>query len=508
MTESPIPDTIIIGSGVAGLSAALHLAERGLKPLVLEADPRFVGGRLAGGETVDVNGWSFRLEHGVHGIWSQYRNLQAMLARHNLRPVFVPAEEELWIYRSLGVLRSAHVGSALRRSIFPAPLHYLQLFLRPSFLMTIDVRDWLKLFHVWSVLIMAVGIDPFGEDQPLIGHNLGEYIRQWSPALRAFLIGLARNGLSTHADEIPLAGFLAFLRFYTILRRDAWAFSYLPADGGTSVCEPLAARVQTLGGQILLGKRVDKITGRVDDWTVHSGEETFAAKNVILAVDAAAASFIIRNSFGENDLFFPRSMANSIIRLWFDRAPKAGPEGGIFTGEFVMHNFFWLERIYAPYRAWHAATGGSAIELHIYGPQATLDQPDALLLAQTISEFYRAYPELRGHLIHQHIQHNAAVHTLPALGPKDKHLGVETPWDGLFCAGDWVRDPLPSFFLERACATGIKAANAVLAAHHLPAWPLAEYLPPEPFAGWVQKLMVDGRKRRLKKKSAGRETSA
>ncbi len=494
-------DTIIVGSGIAGLSAALHLAERGLKPLVLEADPRFVGGRLAGGETIDVGGWSFRLEHGVHGIWSQYRNLQAMLARHNLRPLFVPAEEELWIYRDVGGVRSARVGTAIRRSLFPAPLHYLQLFLRPGFLFTIDVRDWLKLMHVWSVLIMSVGIDPFGEDQPLEGHMLGEYIGKWSPALRAFMTGLARNGLSTHPDEIPLAGFLAFLRFYTILRRDAWAFSYLPGDGGSEVTEPLAARVQALGGQIQLGKRVTRLEeGQL--WRVATGEQTFTAKNVILAVDSAAAAAILKNSFGANELFFPRSLSNSIVRLWFERAPRPGPEGGMFTGDFVMHNFFWLERMYAPYRKWHTATGGSAIELHIYGPQATLDQPDALLLTQVITDVYRAYPELRGHLIHQHIQRNAAVHTLPALGPKERHLGVVTPWPGLFCAGDWVRDPLPSFFLERACGTGIKAANAVLSTRGLDPWPLVDYLPPEAFAGWIEKLMVGGRLRRKERRRA------
>jgi len=95
--------------------------------------------------------------------------------------------------------------------------------------MVMDVRDLLRMFHVWSLLIMAVGVDPFAEDQPMEGLMLGDYIGKWSPALRAFFTGLARNGLSTHADEIPLAGFLAFLRFYTLLRRDAWAFPTCPA---------------------------------------------------------------------------------------------------------------------------------------------------------------------------------------------------------------------------------------------------------------------------------------
>src|SRR5215208_4799357 len=93
-------DAIIIGGGIAGLSAAVHLAERGLKPLILEADEKFIGGRLAGGEMIQVGKYSFRLEHGVHGIWSPYRNLQAMLARHQLQPMFVPAQEENWIYKT------------------------------------------------------------------------------------------------------------------------------------------------------------------------------------------------------------------------------------------------------------------------------------------------------------------------------------------------------------------------------------------------------------------------
>jgi len=490
-----INDTIVIGGGMAGLSAALHLAERGLKPLILEADARFVGGRLAGAGEVQVNGWKFRLEHGVHGIWSPYRNLQTMLARHALRPVLVPAQEERWFYRDPAGVRSARVGNAIRHSLFPAPFHYFQMFLRADVPMIFDLRDAFRMFNILSVLFMAVGMDPFGEDEPLAGQMLSDSIGKWSPALQAFFTGLARNGLPTQMNEIPLSGFRAFLRFYTVLRRDAWAFSYLPGDGGTTVAEPLAKRVESLGGQIRLGKRVDRLVSQAGIWNVWCGQESFAASNVILAVDAAAADSIFKNSFGKQGLYFPRSLANAVVRLWFDRRPKPGPEGGMFTGNFVMHNFFWLERMYAPYRAWSKATGGSAIEMHIYGPQEKLDLPDALLLTESITDFYRAYSALRGHLISQHLQRNAAVHTLPSLGPKESHPGIRTRWPGLFCAGDWVRDLLPAFFLERACATGIKAANAVLTGRGLAPWPLVAYLPPEPLAGWIEQVMLRARKR-------------
>ena len=495
-------DTIIIGGGIAGLSAALHLAERGLKPLVLEADPKFIGGRLAGGETVTVGGHSFRLEHGVHGIWSQYRNLQAMLARHNLRPVFVPAQEENWVYKEGSHIGMTAVGSAIRYSIFPAPLHYLQLFLRGGFLWMLDIRDWASLFNVWGGLIMAVGIDPFGENQPMEGMTLGDMTRKWSPALKAFFLGLARNGLSSHPDSVSVSGFIAFLRFYTLLRRDAWMFSYLPDNGGTSVCEPLSAKVTQLGGRVRLGCRVKRVAKVGEMWRVTwdtaEGEESALARDIILATDPKNARGILRESFGKSvdGLFFPRALSNAVIRLWFDGKPHRTAEAGIFTGEFTIHNYFWLDRLYDPYRRWSRETDGSALEVHVYGPPETLAEPDAVLLTRAIRDVEQAFPELKGHRIGQHLQRNPETHTLPAVGPKDKYLGIETPWENLFCAGDWVRHPAPSFFLERACLTGIEAANAVLVSRGLQKFALVEYLPAEPFVAWIERLMRRGRERR------------
>ncbi|MDX9991873.1 MAG: FAD-dependent oxidoreductase [Anaerolineales bacterium] len=500
--------TIIIGAGLAGLTAALHLAERGLKPLVLESAER-VGGRLAGGEEISINGATFRLEHGVHGIWSPYRNFNAMLARNNLRPVLVPANDETWIYRHHGFTNLAYIGKSIRRSFIPAPFHYLNLFLNPRFLWALDIRDWLHLFHVWAGLVFALGVDPLVENQPLAGLTLGGLTRNWSPALRAMFEGLARNALSADPQEVPLSGFLAFLRFYTLLRRDAWVFSYLPEEGGASVTEPLAARIQALGGEIRLNTPVDRLRVEAQGWAVQSGGQVFAADQLILAVESKAAQSLLAplacglppiSDEAEAGLFFPRSTSNAVIRFWFSAKPQRGTEAGMFSGDFSGHNFFWLDQIYNRYRRWGRETGGSALEIHIYGPPAVLAQPDALLLAQILQEVNSVWPELRGARLGQHLQRNDETHTLPAVGPAERHLGTLTPWPGLFCAGDWVRHPSPSFFLERAVVTGIAAANEVLKRDAKPEWALVAGLPAEPLAAGIEKLMRRGRQRIKKKR--------
>jgi isorenieratene synthase len=500
------PAVIILGGGLAGLTAALHLAECGCAPLLLEAAPR-CGGRVAGGDSVSLeyagSQWEFPAEHGIHGLWGQYHNLRAMLERHAILPELVPARYEEWLHGEAGRVRHAEAGSMVRRSPVPAPLHYLGLLARPRFLAMLTPADVLALPRVAGSLYLALAYDPLCEPAPLEGRTLDSFFDKWPPRLRAFIAALMRSGLAAHPADVPLGGFLAFLRFYTLLRRDAWAFDYLPTDAGSSLIEPLQRAIESHGGRIRLNTRVEALERTAQGWCVHwqspAGTGTSTSAHLVLALDAPAARELLsacpETVAAAAELHWPAGLATGIVRLWFSRAPQRRAESGICSGDFTIDNFFWLQRFQLPCIEWHHATGGALVEAHIYGPAETLEQPDAVLLARAATDILRAYPELRGHLIRQTIQRNPATHTRFSIGADSRYLAVESPWPGVSCCGDWLRFSHPALFLERACVTGIAAANHVLAAQGREPFALLPASSPEAPAAWLEAALRAVRRR-------------
>jgi oxygen-dependent protoporphyrinogen oxidase len=74
----PDPDVLVIGGGIAGLSAGLRLADRGLSPLVLEAAGR-VGGRMT---TDRIEGYS--IDTGVTLLGNRFAAMRELVARLGL----------------------------------------------------------------------------------------------------------------------------------------------------------------------------------------------------------------------------------------------------------------------------------------------------------------------------------------------------------------------------------------------------------------------------------------
>ncbi len=498
MTDTP---PVIVGAGIAGIVAALHLAERGLRPLLLEANSQQAGGRLVGGKDVvlEVAGqpYHFPGEHGIHAVWGQYRNLQRLLAQYGLLAGLVPCQGQEWLYGEAGRVQRAELGSAVIRSRIPAPFHSLSLFLRPRFLAMLRPSDLLFLPVVAATVLFAVGMDPIREELPLRGKTMADLTGDWPPRLQAFIAALGRSGLTDDPAGVPLSGFLIFLRFYTLLRRDSQAFAFFPTDPYSYMLTPWLDRIRALGGTVQLGATVRELTPTGGGWAVRweptAGGEPggcHTASAVVLATDAPATLRLLAacSELGDTSyLRLPAGLPTGTIRLWWSREPRPGAEAGLVSGEFVIDNFFWLDRFQPVFHAWATATGGSACEVQIYGPPGVLDLPEAVLLARVISDVERAYPELRGSLVHGVAWRNPPVHTLFQMGNAAEHLGTVTPWPGLYACGDWVRHPSPALYLERATVTGLAAANALLADCGLDPFPILSPDAPEPaarLAGW------------------------
>ena len=80
-----MPNVIIVGTGIAGMSAALRLAERGYKVTIYEQND-FVGGKFRAVEWKDTKAFH---EHSYHMFLNWYHNFFEIADTIGVRKEFV-----------------------------------------------------------------------------------------------------------------------------------------------------------------------------------------------------------------------------------------------------------------------------------------------------------------------------------------------------------------------------------------------------------------------------------
>jgi isorenieratene synthase len=451
---------IVVGAGIAGLSSAVELARAGAKVTLVEANA-YAGGRFSTVGTLRFE-WQrrqfeFPIDHGLHGFWRQYRNLNALLDRVGIGGRAFVRAQELVLQRE-GRTVAVEVGARVKDSPLPSLFAPLALLTSPE-LVRATLRDGpLRYLKAGRRVLDAVVFDPEHDVAKFDHQTVAEYLAGWPGWLERLFCALTHSGFFLDAHEVSLAAFLTGLSVYSVSDKRHAEFTTLDDAAGPGLIDPLLREVERHGGKVLLSTRAQALEASGDGVSLLLGDgRRLEADAAVLALDPPGLKALTTPL----SLDVPPAVASVAVRLFFSRRPDdARAESGIF-GDPRVDNFFWLDRLQRPFRAWREQTGGSVLECHLYGSRAAraLTAPDAEVLASVNDAVSAGWPELKGSLAYGHVQRNPATHVAFVPGALGKLPRVETSLPQVTLAGDFVQTPWPTLYLERACLTGLLAAR-------------------------------------------------
>jgi isorenieratene synthase len=91
----------IIGGGLAGVSAAIYLAERSFEVKIFEKE-NYLGGKIGSWPVKFEDGYLTNVEHGFHAFFRQYYNLRNLLKKIDAFKYLIPIDDYLIMTKDLG----------------------------------------------------------------------------------------------------------------------------------------------------------------------------------------------------------------------------------------------------------------------------------------------------------------------------------------------------------------------------------------------------------------------
>ncbi|MFC7021358.1 MULTISPECIES: NAD(P)/FAD-dependent oxidoreductase [Haloarcula] len=257
-------EVAVVGSGLAGLVAARHLAEAGVDVTVFEERDE-VGGRV---RTAHEDGYTY--DRGFQVLFSAYPAVQRELDVNALSPRrFSPG---------------ATIARPNHRSVLSDPLRVPSAAVETLFNREVSTADKVRLFRLQREL---AGADP----ETLLdggGSTIQDYLVDY--------------GFSTRFVERFAAPFYGGITLDRSLGTDCAVFEYtykmlsegeifVPAAGMQAMPEQLARRARAAGATIETGRAVTGVDGADDlgETTVTVGGETLVVDGCVVATDPQAA---------------------------------------------------------------------------------------------------------------------------------------------------------------------------------------------------------------------------
>lgn len=267
---------VIIGGGLAGISVAMELAKRNFDVTLIEASAD-LGGKLTGWD-VDALGERFPVEHGFHGYFNQYYNLNEMFAESGVGDVFMPApgypvlfkERPLEVFGNTPKLFPLNIFSVLQQSD------------------SLDLFPILKDFDGMMPVLNMFRYEYERTFEEYDGIDFMTYCQEQKvhePFFRTVLHPFS-DATMNRMEVLSAAEAIRYFHFYFMGSPEALGYRITTKNCMDALVRPMERRLKELGVKILSGKKVKRLL--VDDQRVSGVElEGGGSDEVIAVVDAS-----------------------------------------------------------------------------------------------------------------------------------------------------------------------------------------------------------------------------
>jgi len=442
---------IVIGGGLAGLSAGVALAEAGWRVRLFEQRP-FLGGRatsyvLPDGEHVD------NCQHVTFGCCT---NLEDFYRR-------VGVADKIKFFDRLVLVDPQGRRGALKAGFLPAPLHLAGSFMTFSLLSTKD-----KLGIARAMFLIVQGKGEPKELQDKRDMSMQEWLQgagQTQRAIERFWRVVLVSALSEELDKIDARyGIQVFWK--SVLATRKGYLMGVPMVELATLYDVCRTSIERKGGEVNLraparGLRIDG--NQLKSVEFDEGREE-QAEAVVLALphetlDELLPEEVKRTNPELAGIAKIKDAPITGVHLWFDREVMQEPFLALLdtTTQWIFNK----TALYGRKNGW-GRDGAQYLQLVISASHDLLQKPRQEIIDLCLAEVHQALPAARmANLLKATVIKEAAATFSPQPGVDRWRPKQETSVKGMYLAGDWTDTGWPAT-MEGAVRSGYLAAEAVL----------------------------------------------